>query len=272
MAKSLEEYTAEISRSYEGSRNALQKQLNAIEGNLANTEKQINEQYGLQQAELDRQKNVASQNASLTAAGNGGSFGGAGAIADKKYYNNTFVPAQTQLQTNQSQAIQNARTDASNRRTTLEGQLAQLQDTIAQAAQQRYYEALEADRQERLARAQLAAQNAANNWMSYLTQGGGGGATPAADGNVYENRGKGADFQFYNKNTGQQVKLGTVIGAMGGDFNANLRKQLQIMANQGDAGALKILTQGGKYAKNSGANFVSTGNGLYDRLGIKRVW
>lgn len=268
MAKSLEEYTAEISRSYEGSRNALQKQLNAIEGNLANTEKQINEQYGLQQAELDRQKNVASQNASLTAAGNGGSFGGAGAIADKKYYNNTFVPAQTQLQTNQSQAIQNARTDASNRRTTLEGQLAQLQDTIAQAAQQRYYEALEADRQERLARAQIAA---ANNWPTYIPTTTGGG-TPAASGNIYENRGKGSDFQFYNKNTGQQVKLGTVIGAMGGDFNANLRKQLQIMANQGDAGALKILTQGGKYAKNSGANFVSTGNGLYDRLGIKRVW
>ena len=270
MAKSLEEYTAEISRSYEGSRNALQKQLNAIEGNLANTEKQINEQYGLQQAELDRQKNVASQNASLTAAGNGGSFGGAGAIADKKYYNNTFVPAQTQLQTNQSQAIQNARTDASNRRTTLEGQLAQLQDTIAQAAQQRYYEALEADRQERLARAQLAAQQAASNWMNYLTPSNGG--APAADGNIYENRGSGSNFQFFNKNTGQQVKLGTVIGAMGGDFNANLRKQLQIMANKGDAGALKILTQGGKYAKNSGANFVSTGNGLYDRLGIKRVW
>lgn len=271
MAKSLEEYTAEISRSYEGSRNALQKQLNAIEGNLANTEKQINEQYGLQQAELDRQKNVASQNASLTAAGNGGSFGGAGAIADKKYYNNTFVPAQTQLQTNQSQAIQNARTDASNRRTTLEGQLAQLQDTIAQAAQQRYYDALEADRQERLARAQIAA---ANNWPTYIPTTTGGG-TPAASGNIYENRGKGSDFQFYNKNTGQQVKLGTVIGAMGGDFNSNLKKQLQIMANQGDAGALKVLTQmvgGGKFTKNSGSNFISTGNGLYDRLGIKRAW
>ena len=49
MVKSIEEYTAEVSRSYDNSRNALQNQINAIEGNLAQTQKQINENYANQQ-------------------------------------------------------------------------------------------------------------------------------------------------------------------------------------------------------------------------------
>ena len=172
VVKSIEEYTAEISRGYDNSRNALQNQINAIEGNLAQTQKQINENYANQQNTLNKQSNQAAAAASMRAGGNGGSFGGAAEIANKKFYEQTFVPAQAQLQTNQSQALENAQTQANSNRLSLETQLAQMQDEISRLGVQRYYDVLEQERQEKLARDQLAAQERA---YSYLGQGGGGG-------------------------------------------------------------------------------------------------
>lgn len=170
VVKSIEEYTAEISRGYDNSRNALQNQINAIEGNLAQTQKQINENYANQQNTLNNQRNMAASNASMQAAGSGGSFGGAANIANKKYYEQTFVPAQTQLNTNQSQALENAQTQANSNRLSLETQLAQMNDEISRLGVQRYYDELERERQAELQRQAIAAQNRA---YSYLGQGGG---------------------------------------------------------------------------------------------------
>jgi hypothetical protein len=216
MAKTLEEYTAEISKSYDNTRNALNKQINAIEGNLAKTQNQINTSFANQQATLDRQRNNAASAASMQAAGSGGSFGGAANIANKKYYENSFVPAQTSLQTNQANALENAKTAADNNRLNLQTQLAALEDEVSKAAQQRYYEALEADRQERLARAQIAAQQAAMYGYGGYSGGGGGaqkyGANADASGGL----------QFFNNNTGGAVKFGTAYfgnGGAGGNGN-----------------------------------------------------
>lgn len=176
VAKSIEEYTAEISKAYDNSRNALQNQINAIEGNLAQTNKQINENYAQQQNLLNNQRNQAASAASMQAAGSGGSFGGAANIANKKYYEQTFVPAQTQLNTNQSQALENAQAQANSNRLSLESQLAAMNDEIAKLGVQRYYDELEKERQAELQRQAIAAQNRA---YSYLGQGGnsGGGNT-----------------------------------------------------------------------------------------------
>lgn len=215
MAKTLEEYTAEISKSYDNTRNALNKQINAIEGNLAKTQNQINTSFANQQATLDRQRNNAASAASMQAAGSGGSFGGAANIANKKYYENSFVPAQTSLQTNQANALENAKTAADNNRLNLQTQLAALEDEVSKAAQQRYYEALEADRQERLARAQIAAQQAA--MYGYGGYSGGGGAKYS---NFADNSG---GQQFYNTNTGKAVKFGTsYFGNGGASGNKNI--------------------------------------------------
>jgi hypothetical protein len=215
MAKTLEEYTAEISKSYDNTRNALNKQINAIEGNLAKTQNQINTSFANQQATLDRQRNNAASAASMQAAGSGGSFGGAANIANKKYYENSFVPAQTSLQTNQANALENAKTAADNNRLNLQTQLAALEDEVSKAAQQRYYEALEADRQERLARAQIAAQQAA--MYGYGGYSGGGGAQKYG-----ANADASGGLQFFNNNTGGAVKFGTAYfgnGGAGGNGN-----------------------------------------------------
>lgn len=160
MAKSIEEYTAEVRRASEGSRNALQNQINAIAGNLEQTNKQINENYAQQQANLNNQLNQAAESASMRAAGSGGSFGGAANIANRKYYEQTFVPAQTQLDTNKSQALENAQAQANSNRLTLESQLAALQDQDTKLGLQRYYDEVERERQAELQRQQIAAQRA----------------------------------------------------------------------------------------------------------------
>ena len=235
MAKTLEEYTAEISKSYDNTRNALNKQINAIEGDLAKTQNQINTSFANQQATLDRQRNNAASAASMQAAGSGGSFGGAANIANKKYYENSFVPAQTSLQTNQANALENAKTAADNQRLNLQTQLAALEDEVSKAAQQRYYEALEADRQERLARAQMAA---ANSWGGYwdAAGGGGGGASPTW--------GRGADFGYSDKSgyyfhdaNGNLIKANTYAKQTGQDIRAILNK----MAQGGDLNAKRAL-------------------------------
>ena len=171
MAKSIEEFTAEISKAYDNSRNALQNQINAIEGNLATTQKQINENYDLQQSNIDKQKDWASSSASMAASRNGGSFGGATELANKKYYEQAYVPAQTQLNTGRSQALENAQSQANSNRLSLEQQLASMNDEISRLGQQRYYEELERERQAELQRRQIAAQAAAQNaWQQYLNQ------------------------------------------------------------------------------------------------------
>lgn len=214
MAKSIAEYTAEVSKSYDNSRQALQKQIDAISGNLAQTQKQINENYANQQNQLNAQRDQAAEAASLRAAGSGGSFGGAANIANRKYYEQSFVPAQTQLNTNQSQALENAQSQANNNRLTLETQLASMMDEISRSGLARYYDALEKEREDAyrqqqlaLQRKQIAAQNSINKYLS--------GATTQQQ--KYDaNPDNSGGLQFYNTKTGNAVKFGTAYFGNGG--------------------------------------------------------
>lgn len=224
MVKSIAEYTAEVSKSYDNSRKALQNQIDAISGNLAQTQKQINENYAQQQNTLNNQRNMAASNASMQAAGSGGSFGGAANIANKKYYEQTFVPAQTQLNTNQSQALENAQSQANSNRLSLETQLASMNDEISKIGLQRYYDELERERQEaarqeqlRLQRQQIAAQNA---YAQYLGQGGGGGNTVKSwdFGNGYSLINNGGTA-IYAKNGNRVSAAEFLLGTNGGDIN-----------------------------------------------------
>lgn len=236
MVKSIAEYTAEISRGYDNSRNALQNQINAIEGNLAQTQKQINENYANQQNTLNKQSNQAAAAASMRAGGNGGSFGGAAEIANKKFYEQTFVPAQAQLQTNQSQALENAQSQANNNRLTLESQLASMTDEISRLGVQRYYDELERERQEKLARAQIAASRAS----AYNTYAPTSGSTSrgAQWGRGYNfGLADGDGYYFYDAN-GRQIKAGTYAKQTGENINSILKQ----MAQGGDRNAAYALT------------------------------
>lgn len=236
MVKSIAEYTAEVSKAYDNSRNALQNQINAIEGNLATTQKQINENYAQQQNTLNNQRNSAASAASMQAAGSGGSFGGAANIANKKYYEQTFVPAQTQLNTNQSQALENAQTQANNNRLSLESQLASMNDEITKIGLQRYYDELEKERQEKLARAQIAASRAS----AYNTYAPTSGSTSkgAQWGKGYNfGLSDGDGYYFYDAN-GKQIKAGTYAKQTGENINTILKQ----MAQGGDRNATYALT------------------------------
>lgn len=273
--KTLEQYTAEISKSSANARNALQNQINAIAGNLEQAQKQINENYAQQQNTLNSQRNSAASNASMQAAGSGGSFGGAANIANKKYYEQTFVPAQTQLNTNKSQALENAQTQANNNKLSLESQLASLIDQDNRLAWQAYNEALEREKERELQRRAIAAQRAAT--ANYFGGGGGGG-------DKYVNIGQGNNYQFRNAQTGNAVKLGTYISQWGGNFNQQARDYIAQMAANGDANAEAVqnilkYNPNKKLAANTGSGYTannykylsSNDNNVLNILGLKLV-
>ena len=279
MAKSIAEYTAEVSKSYDNSRKALQNQIDAISGNLAQTQKQINENYANQQNQLNTQKNQAAESASMQAAGGGGSFGGAANIANRKYYEQTFVPAQTQLNTNQSQALENAQSQANSNRLSLEQSLAALNDEISRAGLARYYDALEKEREDAyrqqqlaLQRKQIAAQNAANAaYQKYANQ----SAQQSKYGYNYTDNG---GYQFTNNATGNAVKLGTYMSQFGGNFDSQTRNMLRQMADNGDNNAKIVLATlnnnpSMKISANVGKNYKSNGSGYvndaFNILGLK---
>lgn len=217
MVKSIEEYTAEVSRGYDNSRNALQNQINAIEGDLNKTLEQINQNYNNQQTNLNNQKNWAAESASLAASNNGGSFGGATEIANKKYYEQAFVPAQAQLDTSRNQSLDNARTQANSNKLTLETQLAAMADEISRLGVQRYYDELERERQEAARQQQIAAQNAhyqylkdaaaaANNQTAKQWNFGNGYAITENNGNaVYSKDGRRISAGDFLQGTGRQL-------------------------------------------------------------------
>lgn len=167
---------AETSKSYDNSRKALNDQINAISGDLEAQKGRINAQYAQQAKSLDNQRNYAAQASSMAASRNGGSFGGSAEVAKQKYYQQAYVPAVTQMQTNQANDLSSAESQANSNRLSLQNTLAQLNDEANRYALQRYDAAVEAEaaeraRQEQLAEqrrqfdAQLAAQNA---WQQYM--------------------------------------------------------------------------------------------------------
>jgi hypothetical protein len=273
VVKSIAEYTAEVSKSYDNSRKALQNQIDAISGNLAQTQKQINENYAQQQNTLNNQRNMAASNASMQAAGSGGSFGGAANIANKKYYEQTFVPAQTQLNTNQSQALENAQSQANNNRLTLESQLASMNDEISRIGLQRYYDELERERQAELQRRAIAAQQAAN-YASYLGQSGG------SQNKYNANADASGGFFFTNNGNGKTVKYGTAYFGNGGAKNNNsiLSNVGQLFGNNSNEyrRLSEILKYNGKKSLSNAAgktynySYLSkTDSDLLNRLGLR---
>lgn len=166
MAKSLEQYVAEATNAYKPAQTAIQNQLNALSGNLATAEDTINRNYAQQQSQLESQRNQAAEASSLAAAGSGGSFGGQGNIARRKYYEQTFVPAQTQLQTNQTNELAKARQEYENQRTNLNSQLANLESQANQQALQQYWAEIEAEKNRAAQRAAASAANAQNELIA----------------------------------------------------------------------------------------------------------
>ena len=212
---------AETSKSYDNSRNALKNQINAISGDLAAQKDRINAQYAQQQKTLDNQRNYQAQASSMSAYRNGGSFGGANEIANKKYYQQAYVPAVTQMQTNQANDLSSAESQANSNRLSLQTQLAQLNDEASRYAMQRYDNALQLEEQKRQFDAQLAAQKAAqaaqNSLYRYLYGGGAGGSSNPY---TYDNDASGGK-NFYNSKTGKNVKFGTYYTGAGGAWNNN---------------------------------------------------
>ena len=212
----LEKIMAETSKSYDNSRKALNDQINAISSDLTAQQGRINAQYAQQGKSLDNQRNQAAQAASMRASNNGGSFGGSAEIANKKYYQQAYVPAVTQMQTNQANDLSSAESQANQNRLSLQQTLAQLNDEANRYALQRYdaakqAEADEAYRQQQLAlqKQQLAQQNA---WQSYLNQ------STDSPKYGYVNDASGG-LQFRNNNTNGSVKFGTYYGGNGGTWN-----------------------------------------------------
>lgn len=234
----LQAILAETSKSYDNSRNALNNQINAISGDLAAQQQRINAQYDQQAKSLDNQRNYQAQASSMAASRNGGSFGGANEIANKKYYQQTYVPAVTQMQTNQANDISSSESQANSRRQSLATQLAQLEDQATQTAYSRYDAAKQLEEQQRqfnenlawqkqqaaqqaaLQRAQIAAQN---NAYKYMYGGNTSSATNSKYGVYTDNSGQ---VWYKNNNTGNNVRMGTYVTGLGGNFNSNTKNLL----------------------------------------------
>lgn len=240
---------AETSKSYDNSRNALNDQINAISGDLEAQKNRINAQYAQQGKTLDNQRNYQAQASSMAASRNGGSFGGSAEIANKKYYQQAYVPAVTQLQTNQANDLSSAESQANQNRLSLQQTLASLNDEANRYALQRYDAAVQAEAEEayrqkqlELQRQQLAEQQrqfnqqlAAQNAMyKYLNQpattqkyGVDSSLTPADGSQIY----------YKNNNTGASVRFGTYANSLGGNYKG----LLQSAAAAGDRDSQKVM-------------------------------
>ena len=269
----LEKIMAETSKSYDASRKALNNQINAISGDLVAQQDRINAQYAQQGKSLDNQRNWQAQSSSMAASRNGGSFGGSSEIANKKYYQQAYVPAVTQMQTNHANDISAAESDANQRRLSLQQTLAQLNDEASKYAMQRYDAAREAEREDKyrqqqlaLQKKQLAAQQAANNWSQYLD-------TPKYG--INQNASKDGQIWYQNNNTGASVRFGTYAKSMGGNYKG----LLQTAASYGDNDSIRVMNYLAKHpnAKISymggGGTQAYSGNSALtqslNRLGIK---
>ena len=226
---------AETSKSYDNSRNALNDQINAISGDLEAQKNRINAQYAQQGKTLDNQRNYQAQASSMAASRNGGSFGGSAEIANKKYYQQAYVPAVTQMQTNQANDLSGAESQANQNRLSLQQTLAQLNDEANRYALQRYDAAVAAEREEAyrkqqlaLQRQQIAAQNAANAWLQ----------KQQASSNPYAWNGNKNDSWFTNAATGKAVTFGTFAKGAGAVGNQQL---LQLAAATLDQATLNRL-------------------------------
>ena len=248
----LEQIMAETSKSYDNSRNALNQQISAIEGDLAAQKSRLDAQYAQQAKNLDNQRNFQAQASSMAASSNGGSFGGSSEIANKKFYQQAYVPAVTQMQTNQANDYSSAESQANANRVSLQNTLAQLNDEANRYGIQRYDTAVQREADEAYRQAQLAeqqrqfneqlaaqkaaqAQNAAlqrqqiaaqNAYTNFLTQ-----ANQASNYKygINQNSPNGQTY-YLNTNTGAAVRFGTYAKERGGNY----KSLLETAAGAGD--------------------------------------
>lgn len=162
MAKTLEQFTAEAMSAYQPAKQSIQTQLGSLDSNRNTALGAVDRNYQQRQAQLENQRNQAAESASMQAAGSGGSFGGAANLANRKYYEKSFIPAQTQLQTDKSNEIAQINQNFENQRTNLNSQLSNMDATANQMALQQYWAQQEAEAN----RAAQAAQN--NAYYKYL--------------------------------------------------------------------------------------------------------
>lgn len=212
MTASLEEYVAQATQAYQPSQTAIQNQLDALTGQLNTTNEQINRNYAQQQAGLNRARNAAAETASMQAAGSGGSFGGAANLANRRYYDQSFVPAVTQLQTNRANEIASARQASEDQRTNLNAQAANLQAQTNKQALAQYYSDLEAERnREAQLQAQREANASQNAYYKYLMD----AAKNSNGNNGVKKWDFGNGFALYQGNDGRAVytKNGNQISA-----------------------------------------------------------
>ena len=262
MAISLEQYIAEATNAYKPAKDAVQSQLDAIPGQLQAANDTISRNYAQQQSQLNDQRNAAATAASIQAAGSGGSVGGQANLANRRYYTQSFVPAQTQLQTNQANELRSTRQSYEDKKTNLNSQLASIDAQANELALQKYWEAVEAEKQReaqlRAARASAAAAAASNPYQYLMDalRNNGGGYTLSADRNMYG----GFDWldSSGNPHTLATVAAAAAGGATSGDaFNRALYQLAQQAANQGDYYSQQLVNQmnnGVRYAKGATAN------------------
>ena len=231
---------AETNKSYDQSRNALNEQINAISSDLAAQKERINAQYNQQSKTLDNQRNWQAQASSMAASNNGGSFGGSSEIANKKYYQQSYVPAVTQLQTNQSNDLSSAESQANSNRLSLQQTLASLNDEASKYALQRYDTAVQAERDEAYRQAQLALQR---QQIALQTQ---QSSSPYS----YRQDSSGGT-QFYNNKTGKAVTLGTYLKGIGATNNAQMLKQASQVLNSSDYAQLERIVNAQSSTKHS---------------------
>lgn len=245
----LEQIMAETNKSYDQSRNALNSQIDAIAGDLEAQKNRINNQYAQQGKSLDNQRNWQAQASSMAASRNGGSFGGSTEIANKKYYQQAYVPAVTQMQTNQANDLSSAESQANQNKLSLQQTLAQLNDEANRYALQRYDAAVQAEREEEYRKQQLALQRqqiaAQNAYQQYLNQ-------ASAQANKYAWNNNTANSQFYNAATGKAVTFGTFASGMGASGNANLLSVASQVLSKSDYNRLANIVSMQSNTKHSG--------------------
>lgn len=248
---------AETNKSYDQSRNALNSQIDAIAGDLEAQKNRINNQYAQQGKSLDNQRNWQAQASSMAASRNGGSFGGSTEIANKKYYQQAYVPAVTQMQTNQANDLSSAESQANQNKLSLQQTLAQLNDEANRYALQRYDAAVQAEREEAYRQKQLALQRqqiaAQNAYQKYLNQ------TAAASKYGYAQDASGGT-QFFNNNTGKGVTFGTYASGAGAKGNAQLLALAGNVLNSADYNRLARVVSAQGSTKHSALKTTTAAN------------
>ena len=252
----LEAIMAETNKSYDNSRNALNAQINAIAGDLEAQKNRINAQYAQQSKTLDNQRNYQAQASSMAASRNGGSFGGASEIANKKYYQQAYVPAVTQMQTNQANDLSSAESQANQNKLSLEQTLAQLNDEANRYALQRYDAAVQAEREEAYRQAQLALQKKQLSSGYGYSGGGGGSSSPYS---AYRDASGGT--QFTNTATGKGVTFGTFAKGQGATNNAQILQLASNYLNDSEYARLARIVQAQSNTKHAGLKITGKTDG-----------